>query len=76
MREIVLLGDRGDQRLGTVAASHADHVGAPRDGVLGQLEQIIAGLPGHTIPLTGRPSSRSRSDRVLAYADGRTACRP
>ena len=42
VRNIVPRGDRGNQRLRTVAAGHADHVGAPGDSVLGQLEQVIA----------------------------------
>jgi hypothetical protein len=36
-------GGRGDQRLGAVPAGHADRVSASRDGVLGKLEQVIAG---------------------------------
>ena len=42
MRDVMLARDRGHQRLGAVAAGHADHVGAARDGVLGQREQVVA----------------------------------
>jgi hypothetical protein len=44
VRDAVPGGDGRDQRLGAIAARHADHIGAPRDSVLRQLQQVIPGL--------------------------------
>src|SRR6478736_3703874 len=38
----MLARDRGDECLGTITARHAKDVSAARDGVLGQLTQIVA----------------------------------
>jgi hypothetical protein len=42
--DVVAGGDAGDQGLGAVAAGHAEDVGATGHGVLGELEQVVAGL--------------------------------
>lgn len=41
MRNSVAGSDRRHQGLGTIAPGHPDHVGPARDGVLGQLEQVV-----------------------------------
>jgi hypothetical protein len=40
--EVVGGGDAGHQCLGAVAAGHAEHVGAPGHGLLGERAQVVA----------------------------------
>ncbi len=62
VRQIVLGGDRGDQRLGAVAAGHRQGVGAAADGLAHQLLEIVARAPARpprcrarAPPRPGRP---------------------
>ena len=69
-RHVGLHGDRRHEGLGPVASRHADHIGPSVDGVLGQLEQVVAGTqhdrldaaaPGLVLEVEAARPSRPRT---------------
>ncbi len=81
-RDVVLGRDARHQGLRAVAAGHADHVGAPRDRVPGELLEVVAARERHRLDAArlggggelgvGLPATRPRvhdQDRVLRGAD-------
>ena len=60
MGHVVPARDRGDQRLGAVAAGHPDHVGAAGDRVLGELQQVVAGRQHHGLDARASRHSSAR----------------